>query len=235
VETNPEIHHSKSIKFWPAAERPRERLLREGSAHLTDSELLAILIRNGLQGKDAISLGRELLTRFGGLRGLIAASSQELQTIKGLGPAKVAALLAALEIARRQLREEIHGKNIVKDPQSVYDYLISSLRDKKKEIFKVLFLNKANRILGESDMFEGTVDQTMVHPREILRSAIERNATSVILVHNHPSGRTQPSHEDLEMTRKIRAACETAGVIVLDHIIVADNEYFSFNEHQLLE
>lgn len=226
---------SHGIKSWPEAERPRERLIEHGVQSLSDAELLAILLRSGIQGKDAITLARELLSRFGGLRGLLAVGWPELKPIKGLGQAKITTFLAATEIARRQLRQELVGKNFIRDPQSVLDYLYSSLRDKKREVFKVLFLNKTNRIIDEQDLFEGTVDETAIHPREVVKAALERQATGLILIHNHPSGRVEPSVEDREITRKLEAACAAVSIKVLDHIIVGDNQYFSFSEQGLLK
>ena len=224
----------RGIKSWPETERPRERLLQSGVSSLTDAELIAVLLRSGTRGKDAIQLARELLTGFGGLRGLLAREPRELRRLKGLGQAKIATLLAATEIARRKLREEIIGKNFIRDPQSVLDYLYASLRDRKKELFKVLFLNKANRIIGEQDLFEGTVDEAAIHPREVVKAALDHHATALMLIHNHPSGVARPSPEDREMTKKLLLACEAVSVRVQDHIIVGDNEYFSFNEHCLL-
>ena len=225
---------ANGIKSWPESERPRERLIKNGVSSLSDAELLAILLRSGIQGKDAITFARELLSQFGGLRGLLGVGWNELKQIKGLGQAKIATFLAATEIARRQLKQELVGKNFVRDPQSILDYLYSSLRDKKREVFKVLFLNKANRITGEQDLFEGTVDETAIHPREVVKAALERQATALILIHNHPSGRVEPSLEDREITRKLEAACNAVSIKVLDHIIVGDNQYFSFNEQGLL-
>lgn len=225
---------AQGIKSWPASERPRERLIQNGIGSLSDAELVAIQLRAGIKGKDAIALARELLARFGGLRGLLSVGRHELKQIKGLGDAKIAALLSAIEISKRQLKEEIIGKNIVRDPKSVMDYLYSTLRDKKREVFKVLFLNKANCIIAEEDLFEGTVDETAVHPREVLKAALEKSATGLILVHNHPSGRIFPSREDQEITRKLQSICMPVGVKILDHIIVGDNQYFSFSERNLL-
>ena len=226
--------NKNGINAWPVLDRPRERLLRFGASVLTDADLVALLLRSGLKGKDAVSLGRELVVKFGSLRALLAARAEDLQAVKGLGCAKAASILAVSEIAKRQLGQDALGKNFARDPESVVLYLIASLRDLKKELFKVLFLDKANRILEEKDLFQGTVDETAVHPREVVRAALEIHATAVILVHNHPSGRTQPSPEDREITRKIQAACLTVGIKVLDHIIVGDNQHFSFNEHGLL-
>ncbi len=224
----------KAIRSWPQTERPRERLIEKGAHALSDAELLAVLLRNGIRGKNAIEFARELLHQFGGLRGLLSLGWGELKEVKGLGLAKIATLLAAREIARRQLKEELIGKHFARDPQSVLDYLYSALRDKKHEVFKVIFLNKANRILAEEDLFKGTVDETVIHAREIVKAALEHQATGLILVHNHPSGRIQPSPEDREITRKLQSACSTVSVKILDHIIVGDNQYFSFSEHNLL-
>ena len=223
-----------NIKCWPQIERPRERLARHGPQALSDAELLAILLRNGIKNKDAVSFGRELLTGYGGLRGLLSLDYPELQKVKGLGPAKIAALLAATEIARRRLREEIIGKNFVRDPESVLNFFYSSMRDRKREVFKVIFLDKSNRIVDEEDLFEGTVDEAAIHPREVVKAALERHATALILVHNHPSGRIEPSPEDKEITRKLATACASVSVKVLDHIIIGDNQYFSFNERGLI-
>lgn len=224
----------ESVKTWPESERPRERLIQKGAGHLSDAELLAVLLRGGLPGKDVIQLSRELISAFGGWRGLLAAGPEALRRVKGLGTAKISAVLAVAEIARRHLREEVIGKSYLRDPQAVVDYLYGSLRDRKTEVFKVLFLNKSNRIVDEADLFHGTVDETAVHCREVVRAALERHATALILVHNHPSGRIQPSAEDREITEKLKAACGAVSVKVLDHVIVGDNQHFSFSEHNLL-
>lgn len=228
-------HTLQSIKQWPEHERPRERLLSQGPSGLSDAELVAILLRSGTPGKDAVSFARELLQACGGLRGLVKENLLQPESFKGLGPAKKASLAAATEIARRQLREEITGKNVVSDPEAVMNYLLCSLRDRKREVFKILLLDKGNRVLKEADLFEGTLDQTFVYPREIVREALAAHAAAVILVHNHPSGRTEPSAEDRHMTEKIKAACETVGVKVLDHVIVGHNRFFSFKAEGLLE
>jgi len=225
---------SKGIKSWPKTERPRERLLKSGVDSLSDAELVAILLRTGIRDKDATQLARELLSHFGGLRGLMAVGIGDLSKVKGLGQAKIATLLAATEIAKRKLKEEIIGKNLIKDPQSVLAYLYTSLRDKKREVFKILFLNKANRVIDEQNLFEGTIDEASIHPREVVKSAIERHATNLVLIHNHPSGEVQPSIEDEEITKKVQSACSAVSIKILDHIIVGDNQYFSFKEHNLL-
>ncbi len=222
------------IKSWPKSERPREQLLEKGTALLSDAELLAVLLRNGIKGSDAIAFGRELLVKFGGLRGLLAVESRELQKEKGLGPAKIATLLAAREIVKRSLRQGILTKNIIRDPESMMVYLAASLRDRKKEVFKVFFLNKANCLIDEADLFEGTVDEAGIHIRELIKAALDRHATALILAHNHPSGRVEPSPEDKKITRKLQAALALVSIALLDHIIVGGDQYFSFMEKGLL-
>ncbi len=222
------------IKAWPASERPRERLMRGEASKLSEAELLALLLRSGVPGKDAVALGRELLNNFDGLRGLLQARTEQLKKIAGLGAAKIAGLLAVSELAQRYLREEMPGRDVIRDPQTVVDYLYAALRDRKREVFKVIFLDKANRVIGDSDLFIGTIDEAAVHPREVVKAALDRFATAVILVHNHPSGRVEPSPEDRRLTDKIKAACETVSIKVLDHIIVGDNQHFSFREAGLL-
>ncbi|MFZ5802284.1 MAG: RadC family protein [Candidatus Omnitrophota bacterium] len=226
--------NSRSLLDWPAEERPRERLYRLGLAALSDAELLAVVLRSGLPGQDVLQLSRALLEKYGGIRGLLAAERAALEKVRGLGPAKVSALLAVAELAKRHLREDLHGKVYVRDPQAVMQYLYASLRDLKREVFKAIFMDKGNRIVGEKDLFTGTVDEAAVHPREVVKAALDHHASSLVLVHNHPSGRVQPSPEDLEITKKIVKACGTVSVKVVDHIIVGDNRYFSFCEQGLM-
>lgn len=223
-----------TIKSWPASERPRERLIEHGPEALSDAELLAILLRNGVQGKDVLALSRELLTKFGSLRNLFSSGWRELAAIRGLGTAKVTSLLALSELSKRSLKEGIVGKEMIRDPDSVMQYLAASLRDRKREIFKILFLNKANRVIDEADLFEGTIDEAVIHPREVIKAALDRHASYLVLVHNHPSGRVEPSFEDKEMTRRLDQACRSVSLRILDHIIIADDQSFSFREHGLL-
>ena len=231
TQTSPEF---KSIRSWPEKERPRERLLERGPGGLSEAELVAILLGHGTRGRDAVSLARDLIARFGGLRPLFAAGASDLCRVHGLGKAKAAAIAAAAELSRRALLQNALNKDVIREPQSVLDYLYGSLRDRKIEIFKVLLLNKANCMLAALDLFQGTVDEAAVHPREIVKAALEHFASAVILVHNHPSGRVEPSPEDRKITGKIAAACETVSIRVLDHIIIGDNRYFSFREAGLL-
>jgi DNA repair protein RadC len=224
----------KSIREWPANERPREKLLEKGPESLSDAELLAVLFGHGIRGQDAVSFSRSLLLQFGGLRGLLNQTNGAFGNVRGLGQAKVAMLFAVREIGLRQLREKMIGQNFVRSPQAVTDYLTAALRDQKREVFKVLFLDKALRILGERDLFFGTIDEAAVHPREIVKAALEFHASSLVLVHNHPSGKVEPSREDYEITQKIKAACQTVSIRILDHIIIGENQYFSFSERNSL-
>ncbi len=224
----------KSIREWPLGERPREKLLERGPESLSDAELLAVLFGRGVRGQDAVSFSRSLLLQFGGLRGILSQPPAAFQCVKGLGSARTAMLSAVREIGLRQLREKMIGQNFVRSPQAVTDYLMASLRDQKREIFKVLFLDKGLRILGERDLFHGTIDEAAVHPREIVKAALEFHASSLVLVHNHPSGKVEPSREDYEITQKIKAACQTVSIRILDHIIIGENQYFSFSERNSL-
>lgn len=222
------------IKDWPQSERPRERIFSEGAASLTDAELISLLLRSGVRGKDAIMFSRELVGIGGGLRGLLTMEAARLRKICGMGPAKAASLAAVIEIARRFLREEMTGKSLIREPQSVMDYLSAALRDEKRELFKVLYLDKGNAVMAEETLFKGTVDQAAVHPREVIRAALERHACAIVLVHNHPSGRVEPSREDREITAKLKTLCGEMGIRVLDHLIIGGSGYFSFREHGLL-
>ncbi len=224
-----------SLKSWPENERPRERLMLHGPEALSDAELIAVILRSGCKGQDAVAMSRSLLEQFGGLRGLGSTGGAELKKIKGLGAAKIASLIAMSEIARRQLRESAKNKNVVRDPESLVIYLKRAMQDLPVEVFKVLFVNKANALIGDWDLSRGTVDEAAVHPREILKKALELHATGVILVHNHPSGRTEPSPEDAQITRKIKNVCEAVSIRVLDHLIIGGDGYFSFREQGMLE
>lgn len=210
-----------SIKTWPKYERPRELLLDKGAEHVSDAGLIAILLDTGIKGKDAVSLARELIQQFGSLRGLLHARKSDLSKTKGLGTAKIAKLLAVMEIAKRQFKEEVVGKSYIENRQDIVDYLALSMRDLKEEFFKGAYLNKANIVIAVEDLFHGTVDQTSVYPREIIKRAIELGASGVIFVHNHPSGSLEPSQHDIELTRRLVAACRAVDITVLDHILIS--------------
>lgn len=211
-----------SVKDWPESERPSVRAKEKGIEALSDAELLSLVLRQATYEKNEVDIAMELLKKAGGLR--------QVFDFPDLAEHERAWLLAVREIGRRVLRQEILGQNFIRNPQAVTDYLLASLRDQKREIFKVLFLDKSLKITGEKDLFFGTVDEAAVHPREIVKEALLQNASNLVLVHNHPSGKIEPSREDFEITQKIRTACQTVSIRVLDHIIIGENQYFSFSE-----
>ncbi len=228
------MENSQNIKNWLASERPRERLLARGAQALSDAELLAILFRTGFKGTDVLTLSRNLLAECGTFSKIFSMDAALLFKKKGLGAAKITLLQAIGEISRRQMFETLQKGDCVSEPSGVAAYLKMSLRGKERETFKVLFLDKANRIKEDVDLFTGTVDQAAVYPREIVRKALLLQAVAVILAHNHPSGRLEPSPEDIQVTSKIVSACRTVSIKVLDHIIVGGDGYFSFAEKGLL-
>jgi DNA repair protein RadC len=221
------------IKGWPRSERPRELLLEKGPENVSDAGLVAILLRTGIKGKDAVALARELLKHFGGLRGLLSANKTDIEKIKGLGTAKIAQLLAATEIAKRQLKEEIVGKTVINGPEDVLEYLTLSMANLKEEVFKIMYLNSANAVLAAEDLFKGTVNQSAVYPREIIKRAFELNATGLIFVHNHPSGNLKPSQHDLSLNERLVKACRAVDLTPLDHIIVGPTGHISFKDKGL--
>ena len=218
---------AKGIKGWPESERPRELLLEKGPEAVSDAGLVAILLRSGIKGKDAVTLSRELLQHFGGLKGLLSVDGEELKKIKGLGTAKAAQLLAATEMAKRQLKEEVIRKTAIHGPEDVIEYLSLSMADLKDEIFKVIYLNTAHIVIAIEDLFRGTVDQSTVYPRKIIKRALELNASGLIFVHNHPSGDLKPSQHDLSLNRKLVHACLTIDLTPLDHLIIGPTGYVS--------
>jgi len=223
------------IKSWPKSERPRELLLDKGPGYVSDAGLVAILLRTGIEGKDAVTLARELLKHFGGLRGLLNANKKDLEKIKGLGIAKISQLLSATEIAKRQLKEDIVGKAVINGPEDVLEYLSVSMSNLKEEVFKVIYLNSANVVLAAEDLFKGTVDQSAVYPREIIKIAFELNASGLIFVHNHPSGNLKPSKHDLSLNDKLVKACRAVDLTPLDHIIIGPTGYISLKEKGLFQ
>lgn len=224
-----------SIHDWPPEERPREKLLDKGAANLSDAELLALFLRVGIRGKTAVDLARELLTRFGGLTGLFAANRKEVMATPGLGQAKYAQLQAVLELARRTLGEDLARGISLSSPAAVRDYLRLSLGRLPHEVFCVLYLDSQNRLIRMEELFRGTLGQTSVYPREVVRQALAQNAAAVIFAHNHPSGSGEPSHADETLTRTLRQALSLVDIKVLDHFIVAGHaEPLSFAERGLL-
>ena len=230
-----EVNKSKGIKYWPKSERPRELLLEKGPEFVSDAGLLAILLRSGVKGKDAVTLGRELLDQFSGLRGILNARKKDLEEVKGLGTAKIAQLLAAIEIAKRQLKEEVMGNKAIKGPEDVMEYISLSMANLKEEVFKVIYLNSANIILAMEDLFKGTVNQSAVYPREVVKRALELNACALIFVHNHPSGDLNPSQQDLSLNEKLIRACLAIDLTPLDHLIISPAGYISFKEKGLIK
>lgn len=224
------VLQSGHIKFWPADERPREILLEKGPASLSDAALLAILLRTGRKGQDAVALAREMLTRFGGIRGLMSAGCDELIQIKGIGIAKTAQILAAMEIIKRQLREKIHDTNLIRNPGDLFEYLKSSMGHLPREEFRILHLNRSHRLISEDILFQGTIDESVVYAREVIETALRKKASAVILAHNHPTGPDQASPEDLRLTQALVTACRAVQIPVLDHCIVARNRCLSMKQ-----
>ncbi len=222
------------LKDLPPDAQPREKLLARGPGALSDAELLALLLRTGLAGKGVLQLAQELVDRFGGLAGLLHASADDLQRIKGLGPAKRAELVAVLELARRALAEQLRERAALDSPQAVKDYLQLQLASKKHECFAVLFLDNQHRLLALEEMFRGTLAQTSVYPREVVLRALHHHAAAVVLAHNHPSGTVQPSRADETLTQALKAALALIDVRVLDHVIVAPGLALSMAEKGLL-
>ncbi len=223
-----------AISHWPAAERPRERLLALGAGVLSDAELIALFLRTGIPGKSAVELARELLSAFGGLRGLLSADQAALRAVRGLGSAKLAQLVAVLELARRSLAEEIRARSALTSPQAVRDYLRLALGTREHEVFVSLFLDAQHRVIAAEELFRGTLTQTSVYPREIVKAALKANAAAVIFAHNHPSGVAEPSQADELLTRQLKEALAMVDVKVLDHFIVAGRSTLSFAERGLL-
>ena len=223
-----------AIPDWPESERPREKLLKNGAANLSDAELLAIFLRTGMAGKSAVDLARELLTRFNGLTGLFSADQPAFCSVPGMGPAKYAQLQAVLEMARRALEEKMKSGDAMSSPQSVRDYLRLTLQGKKHEIFVGIFLDAQNRTIAAEELFKGTLTQTSVYPREVVKRALHHNAAAIIFAHNHPSGLPEPSRADEMLTQSLKQALALVDVNVLDHFIVGGGTAMSFAERGLI-
>jgi DNA repair protein RadC len=222
------------IADWPEDERPRERLLKLGAAALSEAELLAIFLRTGISGKSAVELGRDLLARFGNLHRLFAAPLEDVAAVRGLGPAKYVQLQAVVEMARRALAEQIQDRDAMSSPQAVRDYLRLSLGARPHEVFVAMFLDAQNRLLGCEELFRGTLTQTSVYPREVVKTALRYNAAGVIFAHNHPSGVAEPSRADELLTQTLKQALSLVEIKTLDHFIVAGSKTISFAERGLL-
>lgn len=223
-----------SIRHWPAADRPREKLLNQGAAALSEAELIAIFLRTGIRGRSALDLARDLLVQFGSLRGLLTADQAAVCATPGLGPARYAALQAVLELARRHYRERMQTGPVLANPCNTRDYVRMQLRDLHHEVFCCLFLDNRHRVIGFEELFRGTIDGATVHPREVVKRALARNAAAVILAHNHPSGVAEPSQADEFITRRLKESLALVDISVLDHLIVGDGHCESLAEKGLL-
>jgi len=226
---------STGIKSWPEDDRPREKLLKRGARALSNSELLAILLRTGVQGNSAIDLARQIIDKFGTFRNMNHTDMREWKEFKGLGPAKIAQVQAALEIGRRFREDEVLSvKQKIASARDVVTIIMPQMRDLKTEIFKVVYLNSNNRIMDISDAATGTVNHAMPIVREIIHAALQKFAAAIICVHNHPSANITPSPEDKKFTQELTAAGKLMGIKVLDHVIIGDGSYFSFADEGLM-
>ncbi len=223
-----------AITDWPEGERPREKLLTRGAASLSDAELLAIFLRTGVTGKSAVDLARELLNKYGNLTQLFAASEADFCEVHGLGQAKYVQLQAVLEMSRRALKEELQRGDALNSPRAVRDYLQLLLGARQQEVFLVLFLDTQHRVIASEELFHGTLSQTSVYPREVVKRALAHNAAAVIFAHNHPSGVAEPSQSDQLLTDALKQALNLVDVRVLDHFIVGTGKILSFAERGLM-
>lgn len=219
-----------TIRDWPPNERPRERLLGQGARTLTDAELLAIFLGTGVSGRNAVDVAREVLADFGSLTALFSASLGEFRGRRGLGTARYAQLHALLELSRRALQEELTLNDALNSPRAVQDFLRLTLASLPAEVFYVLFLDAQHRLIAAEEMFRGTLTQTSVYPREVVKQALRRNSAAVILAHNHPSGIAEPSRADELLTQALKSALDLVDVKVLDHLVIAGNVAWSFAE-----
>jgi DNA repair protein RadC len=219
-----------SINHWPEAERPREKLLSNGPQALSDAELLAIFLRTGTRGQNAVELARGLIRDFGGLRQLMLADKHQLCATRGLGPAKYAQLQAVLELAKRHLGEALQRGDMLNNPELTRGYLSARLRDYDYEVFACLFLDVRHRVISYEELFRGTIDGASVYPREVVRRALEQNAAAVVLAHNHPSGVAEPSDADRRITRRLQDALGLVDIRIVDHMVIGDRTAVSFAE-----
>jgi DNA repair protein RadC len=223
-----------AITDWPLADRPRERLLANGAEVLSDAELIAIFLRTGARGKSAVDVAREVLARFGSFTALFAAGRGEVCAVPGLGAAKFAQLQAVLEMARRALREQVCRGNALNSPQAVRDYLRLKLQGLPHEVFIGVFLDAQNRVLAIEELNRGTLTQTSVYPREVVKRALAHNAAALIFAHNHPSGVAEPSRADEMLTAALKQTLALVDVKVLDHFVVGGDSAISFAARGLI-
>ena len=225
---------SKNITHWPESERPRERLYQTGPGSLSDAQLLAILLRVGRQDSTAVQVAMDLLHHLGGLQALANRGVEELCMVPGVGPAKAAQILAGIELGKRVLSTPLTTGTKIGNSGDLYRHFYPLLRDRRKEVFKVLLLDTKHTVIRDVTVSEGSLTASIVHPREVFNEAVRESAAAVIFLHNHPSGDPQPSGEDRTLTIRLRAAGEILGITVLDHVIIGDGRYFSFSDEGLM-
>jgi DNA repair protein RadC len=223
-----------AITDWPEGERPREKLMQQGVGVLSDAELLAIFLRVGVVGKTAVDLARDLLHQFGSLNGIFSASLAQISQVHGMGESKYCQLQAIFEMSQRALAEQMQARDVLSSPKQVRDYLMLKLGALPREVFMVMMVDAQNRVIAQETLFEGTLTQTSVYPREVVKRALHHNAASVIFAHNHPSGVAEPSKADETLTQSLKQALALVDIRVLDHFIVAGNSTLSFTERGLL-
>ena len=216
-----------SIRKWPESERPRERILKQGAKALSDAELLAVLLRNGRSGEDAVSMARRILARFGSLRKLMSASPDDLCGVSGIGPAKATQIIAACELAIRRSNEKAVGVDMVKSPESVYQIVSETLRDLRDEVFTAILLNKKSELIEMRQIARGTPDKVIIHPRQVVEICLSAGVSKLILAHNHPSGSIDPSTKDIQLTAKLYEGLKFVEIELLDHIIVGKDGFNS--------
>lgn len=223
-----------NINSWPIHDRPREKLLSQGPAALSDSELLAIFIRTGIKGKSAIDIARILLQKFGNLRNLLNCKAEELYRTSGFGKAKYAEIQAALELSRRHLAANLEHQNIINNRELAQQFLSAKMRNLRHEVFACIFLDVGNQIISFEVLFEGTINNATVYPRKIVQRALELNAAAIIFAHNHTAGPAIPSISDKQLTKELTNLLEILDIKVLDHIIIGQNNCFSFMKENLI-
>ena len=223
-----------TILHWPLQERPREKLLKYGANQLSNAELLAILLGSGTPGKTAVDLSRDLIQHFGSLRDIFTASYRDFSAFPGLGLSKYSHCQAAIELNRRQLQESLERSCVISDPNYAKNFLIAQLRDYRQEVFSCLFMDNRHRLIQFEHLFFGTINSTNVYPRTLIQRGLFHNAAAVIIAHNHPSGVPHPSQSDQDVTKSLKKALEMIDIRLLDHMIVGDNQIYSFAEAGLL-
>ena len=223
-----------SMAGWPQGERPKEKLFNKGVASLSDAELLAVILQTGTRGRTSLDIARDMLSRYGGLIGLLAADRASLTANPGIGGAKAARFVAMKELSQRHMLDGIKSKDILTSSQATRDYLRAKFRNCQSEIFSCLFLNNQHHVVKLEELFRGTIDGAAVYPREVVKRCLHHNAAAVILAHNHPSEIAEPSQADIAITNKLRIALETIDVRVLDHLVIGNSLVVSFAERGLL-